>query len=248
MRKIFFVLSLLTVSVFAQKNINNYKYIVVPNKFDFVNKVDQYQTSSLTKFLFNKHGFTAFLAGDDLPSDLAENRCLALTAVVESSSSMFATRNVIILKDCANKTVYSSKEGKSKLKEYKKAYHEAIRNAFKSIKKIDYTYIEKSSDVKSIIDKKVEAPAVLKIPETVVPEEPIIIKTTINVLYAQPTKNGFQLVDTKPTVIFQLMKTNVKDVFIIKDKNGILYKNKNNWIAEFYENDVKKTSEYQIKF
>ena len=122
MRKIFFVLSLLTVSVFAQKNINNYKYIVVPNKFDFVNKVDQYQTSSLTKFLFNKHGFTAFLAEDDLPSDLAENRCLALTAVVESSSSMFATKNVIILKDCANKTVYSSKEGKSKLKEYKKQY------------------------------------------------------------------------------------------------------------------------------
>ena len=248
MRKIFFVLSLLTVSVFAQKNINNYKYIVVPNKFDFVNKVDQYQTSSLTKFLFNKHGFTAFLAEDDLPSDLAENRCLALTAVVESSSSMFATRNVIILKDCANKTVYSSKEGKSKLKEYKKAYHEAIRNAFKSIKKMDYTYIETSSDEKSIIDKKVEVPAVLKIPETVVSEKPIIIKTTINVLYAQPTKNGFQLVDTKPTVIFQLMKTNVKDVFIIKDKNGILYKNKNNWIAEFYENDVKKTSEYQIKF
>ncbi len=54
---------------------------------------------------------------------------------------MFTTKSIVELRDCSNKIIFSSKEGKSKDKEYKKAYHEAIRNAFKSIQSLKYKYI-----------------------------------------------------------------------------------------------------------
>jgi hypothetical protein len=70
----------------------------------------------------------------------------------------------------------------------------------------------------------------------------------VDVLYAQTKNNGFQLVNTALEVVFLILKTNVKNVFIIHDKNGILYKCGENWIAEFYENNQLITKEYQIKF
>ena len=56
MRKII-ILLVLTISinsVFAQKSVNNYKYIVVPHQFEFLRSPDQYQLNSLAKFLFEK--------------------------------------------------------------------------------------------------------------------------------------------------------------------------------------------------
>ena len=43
---------------FAQSDINNYKYVSVSDRFDFLKTSDQYQLNSLTKFLLNKSGFT----------------------------------------------------------------------------------------------------------------------------------------------------------------------------------------------
>ena len=70
----------------------------------------------------------------------------------------------------------------------------------------------------------------------------------LNVLYAQENKNGFQLINTKPEVVFILFKTNVKDVFIVKNIDGILYKNNESWIIEYYKNENLITEKYQIKF
>ncbi|MBE7634810.1 hypothetical protein F7642_10780 [Tenacibaculum finnmarkense genomovar ulcerans] len=237
MNKIIILLLLISTSIQAQKNVNNYKYIMVPNKFDFLKTVDQYQTSSLTKFLFKKHGFTVFLADEVLPDDLAENRCLALTAVLTDASSLFTTKNSITLKDCGNKDIFSSKEGRSKIKNYKKSYHEAIRNAFKSIKALKYKYTPNSTqNIIQNIDNQSELLA-----------NKTVESTVIN-LYAQPTKNGFQLVDTTQKIIFKILKTSVKDVFAIKDKNGIIHRNNDIWIAEYYKKGIKKTEKYQVKF
>lgn len=225
-----------SISVFTQKSINEYKYIIVPNQFEFVKEIDQYRTSSLTKFLFNKYGFTAFLSDESLPEDLLENRCLALTADVKNNSNMFTTKNVIELKDCGNRVIYTSVEGKSKVKEYKKAYHEAIREAFKSIKKLNYKYSPSRGfkEVQSEVVKKVVKKKVVKIND--------------NELFAQPKEDGYQLVNTKPEIVFELSNTYLKDVFIIKNKNGILYKSVDVWIAEYYKNNTKVVEEYNVKF
>ena len=247
MKKIFCVLLFLTASVFSQKNINNYKYIIVPNKFDFVQKSDQYQTSSLTKFLFNKYGFKAFFADEKLPSDLAVNRCLALTAVVKRESSLLATKGVIELRDCYNKVIFTSITGKSKFKEYKKAYHEVIRKSFKSIQNLNYNY---NPEKKDVVNVKIQKDLVKEVSPKSIAKKPLkVLKNNSKLnLYAQAVANGYQLVDTKPEVVFKIIKTGIKDVFIIENKNGILYKSGEIWIAEYYNGGVKKVENYQVKF
>lgn len=230
-----------------QKSINNYKYIIVPNKFDFLSSEDKYKTSSLTKFLLKKKGFVVFKSDEDLPSDLSKDKCLALTANVIDNSGMFSVKSNIEFRDCNNALVYISKEGKSKKKLYEKAYHESIRNAYNSMTDVTYSYqpikTEIKQDVVSVAPKSKKIPIKEKVEITEISQN-----NKVPILYAQPIKNGFQLVDTKPTVIFQLLKTNRKDYYIIKDKNGILYKNANYWIAEFYEADEFVVKKYQIKF
>ena len=248
MKRILLIALFISTASFAQKSINNYKYIIVPSKFDFVKEKDKYQTSSLTKFLFNKYGFTAFLDDEELPAEVADNRCLALTGTVKDESGMFTTKSVIELTDCYNKVVFTSKEGRSKEKEYKKAYQEAIRDAFKSIEALKYKYIPLQEDV---VTKTKEVPAVAVVPTVVESKVAEVVEKPANAkeqLFAQPIPNGFQLVNMKPEVVFQVLKTNVKDVFVIKDKNGILYKNGNSWFAEYYTNDGKVIEEYQVKF
>ena len=45
-------------SLYAQTGLNQYKYVSVPDRFDFLKTNDQYQMSSLTQFLLTKKGFT----------------------------------------------------------------------------------------------------------------------------------------------------------------------------------------------
>ena len=138
MNKLFSTCFLLIFSfstLFAQKSINSYKYVLVPKQFEFQKSSDQYQLNSLTKFLFERAGFTVFFSDESFPADLANNRCLALTASVNNDSNFLNTKLRVDLLDCYNKVVFSSEEGKSKEKEYKAAYHEALRNAFMNIEK-----------------------------------------------------------------------------------------------------------------
>ena len=144
-------------SVFAQSSINNYKYVIVPNKYDFLNKKDQYQVNSLTKFLFNKHGFEAVMEGSDYPKDLMVNRCLALNADVIKGSGMFKTKLNIELKDCNDKIVYTSEVGESREKEYKTAYNLALRNAFKSIVALNYKYEPSKNSIITASQPQVKA-------------------------------------------------------------------------------------------
>ena len=129
------------VTGFSQSSINDYKYVIVPKKFDFLKEKDQYQLNSLTQFLFNKYGFEAIMQGSEYPKDLANNRCLALNSDVTKDSGMFKTRLKVLLSDCNDKVVYTSGIGESREKEYKKAYNLAIREAFKSIEALNYKYV-----------------------------------------------------------------------------------------------------------
>lgn len=260
----FSLLLILAMSAYSQnKEINNYKYIIVKEKFDFLKKPDQYQTSSLTKFLLQKKGFTVFLSNDTFPKDLFQNRCLALTAYVTDDSSLFLVKSKIELEDCYGKLVYSSKVGKSKDKDYKKGYQEAIRNAYKTMSDIEYQFTSEkevviiNQDVKTDVTLPLKNNTIAKVIPEIKESNPVkkvvstvITKPSINVetLYAQVKTNGFQLVNTTPAILFQVLKTNVKDVFIIKGKDGIIYKSKNIWVAEYYENNKLVIKQFDIKF
>ncbi|WP_062062091.1 hypothetical protein [Aquimarina longa] len=135
----------------AQGSINDYKYIVVPKNYSFLKGDDMYQLNSLTNFLFNKYGFEAYMQGNEYPKDLKDNGCKALRADLKRKSSMFVTKLTLDLIDCNGTIIYTSEEGKSREKEFKKAYHEALRDLFKSVKTLNYKY---SGDKKEDTVKK----------------------------------------------------------------------------------------------
>ncbi len=119
-------------NVFAQKSVNDYGYVVVPELYEFLYKNDQHQLNSLTKFLFNKYGFNAYFSSE-LPN---VKRCDGLQAEVIANSSFVYTRLTVVLKDCYGTEVFRSNEGKSKYKDYRKAYHQSLRRAFASIERL----------------------------------------------------------------------------------------------------------------
>ncbi|MFK5957948.1 MAG: hypothetical protein QM495_03645 [Lutibacter sp.] len=140
--------------LFAQKNINSYKYILVPKQYEFQKFEDQHQLNSLTKFLFNRAGYSVLFTDDNYPEDLAKNSCLALKVNINSSPGLFKTRMNIDLLDCYNKIVYSTKQAFSKQKEYKKAYQEAIRLTFIELEEFEYSYNENISKNNSYKEPK----------------------------------------------------------------------------------------------
>ena len=137
---IVFILILSSTFSFAQSNINNYKYIIVPKQYEFQKSEDSYRINSLTKFLFERAGFIVFFSTDTFPSDLATNSCLALKAMINNNSGIFNTKLKIDLVDCYNKTVFSTHEAKSKVKDYEKAYQTVVREAFVDIEALNYSY------------------------------------------------------------------------------------------------------------
>jgi hypothetical protein len=277
----FLLFLLFVVNATAQdRNFNQYKYVVVNSKFDFVRQVDGYQTSSLTKFLFKKMGFVVFLNNEEFDNELAMNPCSAMYADVRDDSSFLTTRNFIELKDCRGRLLFTSLKGSSRLKQYVKAYRESIREAFQSVQAIPYNYDPNAAKKASVVEvskevvpekkpvkveKEVKVEKPTKTPD--VKKEPIMVtkevtvkNTTpvkkevvkedakVDVLYAQPKDNGYQLINTKPEIVFVLLKTNSADKFIIKDKNGTFVKKGAFWIAEYYDNGVLVTKKYQVKF
>ena len=128
----------------SQTDLNDYKYVIVPKKFDVFKNENQYQTSTLIKFLFTQKGFNT-IYDDAIPDDLKERSCLGLRAELIDNSSMFSTKMEIHLKDCNSQKVFGTKEGVSKIKEFKGAYHEAIRKAFSSFNGITYYYTPKKN-------------------------------------------------------------------------------------------------------
>ncbi|MDP5157843.1 MAG: hypothetical protein NWQ07_04610 [Flaviramulus sp.] len=131
---------LMVSSVFSQTSLNDYKYVIVPKKFDFLKEQDEYQLNSLANFLFNKYGFETIFEGDNYPQDFLNDRCLALKSDVLKDSGVFKTKLTVVLKDCFDKVVYTSKLGESREKEFKTAYNLALRDAFESFRAMNYQY------------------------------------------------------------------------------------------------------------
>ena len=131
-----------TVLTYGQKTVNDYKYVIVPEKFEFSKEKNQYQLNALTKFLLEKYGFSTVMKSAEKPAELQSNNCLALEADVQNNSGLFVTKMVFQLKDCYGNVVYASEEGRSREKNYKSAYHEALRDAFSSLEDLNYRYNE----------------------------------------------------------------------------------------------------------
>jgi hypothetical protein len=231
---LFFVFTSETLS---QENINNYKYVIIPTKYDFLKSEDQYQVNSLTKFLFNKYGYKAFMENEEFPEDLKNNRCLALYADVAEQKAFMKTKLQIDLKDCNKKLIQSSKVGESREKEYSKTFNLALRDAFETFQFANYKYepsqeiIAKTSPKTSIenTDEKAEIERLKKELETLKEEQkPVVVEeiTAEKIVTLEDLKNtnttvqddkAFQVLYAQPIDNgYQIVDTTPKVVMILQ--------------------------------
>jgi len=143
-----------------EKSLSDYSFVSVPSKFDFLKKKDQYQLNSITKFLFNKHGFNAYFE-EELPN---VSRCDGLYAKIIGEPKFIYTRVTIVLNDCNGNEVYRSETGKSKLKQYDKTYNEALRKAFLSFDEMEINQadldVKPKDDAEKVTPKEETKPVV----------------------------------------------------------------------------------------
>ncbi|RSK42071.1 hypothetical protein [Mangrovimonas spongiae] len=261
----------LTLSAYAQKTINNYKYVVVPKSYDFLGEPDKYRLNSLSKFLFEKYGFTALMEGDEYPEDLQKNGCLALYSNVEKDGGLFLTKLKVVLKDCKKDIVYESKLGESREKKYVVAYNKALRDAFVSIDMLQYAYEPLPEDNKSDSEEVKQLKAEIK---QLKEDNTKSVDNTVNLGIATTNKEIKEVSPSKDTdsalvyqaklisnsvfsydvfangeKVFTLLYTGKEDIYMIKDKNAVVYKLNGNWVkAEQLNAENLKVKVINLKF
>jgi hypothetical protein len=261
-----FILTFITVAAHSQNTINSYKYVLVPQKFDFLRDADEYGLNTTSKSLLEQKGFTVYWSNGDIPQTLAANRCAALTAEVTQRKALFSTNLTLVLKDCSGNIIFKGKEGRSWEKEFNVAYDEALKNAFTSIKNLPYKYdstqpaqSQNQAQAQTQTQTKPQAQSTTppaSVTTTSSPQTPASPQQTAadisGTLYAQIIPNGYQLIDTTPKKVLTLLKTSVPDCFLAEPgtgtPNGIVFKKNGEWFFESYKDDALVSQKLQIKF
>ncbi len=231
------------VTAFAQKELNAYRYVVIPSKFDFQKEANEYGINLLLKYKFQKLGFETYLDTDVLPEILRVNTCLITYPVLHVKNNMFKTVTSIELLNCNKESLFKTQSGTSTSKNTKVSYNEAIRKSLKSFGdyKLDYSPVNEDVVV-SEKEKIEENEHVKQIADSNTPEDKL---NTGNFIY----KNQKYKLIKKSFMLFEIQKLNSneivgnmiasgikKGIFHIKlnDKIGFCYYGENeNMIMEF---------------
>jgi hypothetical protein len=137
---LFAVLFFFVLPVVSQNELNAYKYIIIPKKYDFLKTENQYRLNSLTKHNFDKLGYMTLIQGEALPDEVKSNPCMAATADVVNESNAFTTKLKLTLSNCLGQIVFTSKQGTSKIKEFDKTYSDALEKCFVSVMELNYQF------------------------------------------------------------------------------------------------------------
>ncbi|MFG4004679.1 hypothetical protein ACHRV1_13045 [Flavobacterium aquidurense] len=246
MRIKFLLIAFLTSVIGFSQSVNDYKAVIVPLKYDFLKSENQYRMSTMTKANLVKAGFQAFYGNEELPEGFGD-RCEFLYVDVKKDNGFLITKLFVEFKDCYGKVVYTSEIGKSKEKDYEAAYRECLDMAFVSINALNYKYNGKTVNTSRAATTSI--PATQIVAATAVSTPAADLKDP-NLLFAQPTENGYQLIDKTPKVVMKLLKTSRPDSFIaIKDGvQGSLNAKDNQWFFEYYKNDQLVSEKVSVKF
>jgi hypothetical protein len=258
----FLTLLLLVASYSFSQSVNDYKAVVIPMKYELQNTDNQYRLQTITKMDLQKAGFQAFYANETIPAEL-QDRCSLLYVDVVKDSGFLTSKVFITFKDCYGLIVFKSATGLSREKEYSAAYSEALNEAFKSVYDLNYTYngntnFSPKSGVTPQYVPGVAVPAVSAL-VTVVPAVAVSTPKTEpkptennskNLLYAQPTSYGYQLIDGEPKVVMKVYKTSNPASYMATKGTvqGALVAKDNQWFFEYYQNDKLISEKVEVKF
>lgn len=215
--------------------LNDYQYVIVPTKFDFLKEENEFRLSTIVKNDLEKLGFIAFYE-NNIPKEIAFNNCEVLKVdLIKDETFLWKTMN-LVFKNCQNVVIFRSEEVRSKEKEYKLAYIECVNKIFESFKKINYKYKENVIQSSTLLLNQ---------------KSTILNTTEINeVLTAVKTTTGYLLKDKLTNTIYILTSSGKSDIFLAQkgEKKGILYQKDKDWVFE-YTNDIQLVTEIvNIKF
>lgn len=270
MKKLMFICFVLG-AIFSSEaqNLNQYKYVIVPNSYEFMKRENQYQLNALTKFLFEKYGFEAVMKDEEKPADLRKNNCLALRADVKNNSGLFVTKMKVLLEDCNGNVVFESEEGRSRAKQFKEAWQEALRDAFNSIAALNYNYnadpvvekvqeAEPAAEVPEKAEVAEELPAEVDVKAQPVPvqneetAEKLYVKDNA-VFYLKDSDNGYSFYQKGMAEPFAaLIKSDKGNTYIYNSltKQGMAYFDENgNLVVEYFDRNQNKSVKavYQLQ-
>ena len=270
MSKYLFILVFCISSSFAQ-NINQYKYVEVPQKFDFQKENNVYNLNVLTKLMLEKYGFVAYMDDAVKPADAASNNCeKVLRAKIDEESSLFVRRLTVKLLDCQNNIVFTTKQGESSTKDLRVAYNQALRMAFESFDLLNYKYEQKASNktVSAAANHSAEALLISRSPKStevkIVTEDNLAKATqrtttdasakaetqSVEIEFvAKKIENGF-LLQSASLPDIRMQKSSIENYYIaqIGDLPAIIYKVGNLWKLDFYKNAKLESKVTSIKF
>lgn len=266
MKNKFLMLFILIASYGFSQSVNDYKAVIIPMKYDFLKTDNQYRLQTITKFNLDKAGFRAFYANETMPAEF-NDRCSMLYVDVIKENAFLITKLRIAFRDCYGAIIFQSEIGKSKEKEWGLAYSEALNEAFKSVYDLNYKYNGNTNKIKSpVVTPSVSetvpmavVPVAATVPAEYVPvvvSEKEVNKTVMvenksaDLLYAQPTSYGYQLIDKEPKVVMKVYKTSNSASFMaIKGSvQGVLVSKENHWFFEHYQNDQLISEKIEVKF
>lgn len=202
---------------------NDYKYIIVPIKFSAFKNQNEHQTSTLIKYHIAKNGFNV-VYDNALPDDVTKNRCLGLYVDFIDKSSLFTTKAFLEFKKCDGTVVFTTKEGRTKIKEFKGAYSAVIEQAASSLIGKEHAYKEKvmpktvtTAPTPSVKEKMEEK-------EAVIPAKPASTQESVSVVETMTEKTKASVKETAVTATKPVTNTRPPSPTIEKQAtNGILY-------------------------
>lgn len=250
MKKALALLLFLAGTVAFAQSVNDYKYVIVPAKFDFLKNPNQYNMNALTKSLLEKYGFVVFYDTENLPAEVSDYNCNKLYADVTSNGGFMKTKIQVKLKDCKGNVLFATQEGQSREKEYQISYTMALRDTSKSFDELQYKYNGSGISVERSTIKTTNDGTTIK--QEIIPTKATAVADTSGkeTFFAQPVPNGYQLVDSTPKVVMKIYNTSTKDTFIAEkgELRGLLKNDNGNWIFEYYLDGKPMSEILNIKF
>lgn len=240
MKKIFLLLVVLVSTfTFAQNKSN----IIISKRYDFQKSENSFNINNMLKGILNS-SFNVYFDSDELPIEIAQNRCDAFYGYLVDNSNMFTTKLKFVVKDCQNNVVFESVEVKSKEKDYQNAYNETIRLLAPEVKKFAASNpkVKKEKELPPVEVHKKEVPK---------SEFPKIIESETNAKHKLiEMTNGFAVMDANQKIVLQIYITSNPKVFIA-DKFGVkgvftILDNGTKGFFEYYMNDKLIGEEYQF--
>jgi len=251
MKKLILALVLFVVGTSWAQSLNQYRYVVIPNRFELQSDPNQYRLNTITKKYLTEAGFDA--VHETLMTDEQVNhRCDNLFIDIVKVKSLLTIRVKVLFRDCRNTVVFESKEGSSKEKSYEKGYQEALSKAFESIKDLHYTYTGKQDETIT----QPQSTAVSTPVEKVAVKQPAVTEATPvmaakSAYTVESLASGYLIIDAETSrIVLKILRTSDPKVFTAsrKDDSGVFLNKNGKWFFEYYRDGKLYSEEFAIDY